>query len=50
MDQQTQYDLWKAGKKRKALEKKVRSLAAANSSFAHTREPQDAQVRQDELK
>lgn len=28
MNQQTQYDLWKAGKKRKALEKKVRNLAA----------------------
>jgi antitoxin HigA-1 len=28
MNQQTQYDLWKASKKRKALEKKVRSLAA----------------------
>jgi addiction module HigA family antidote len=28
MAQQTQYDLWKAGKKRKALEKKVKSLAA----------------------
>jgi hypothetical protein len=28
LNQQTQYDLWKAGKKRKALEKKVRSLAA----------------------
>lgn len=29
MSQQTQYDLWKASKKRKALEKKVKSLAAA---------------------
>ena len=28
MNQQTQYDLWKAGKKRKALEKKIRNLAA----------------------
>ena len=28
MAQQAQYDLWKAGKKRKALEKKVKSLAA----------------------
>ena len=28
MNQQTQYDLWKIGKKRKALEKKVRNLAA----------------------
>ncbi len=28
MKQQTQYDLWKARKKRKALEKKVKSLAA----------------------
>jgi addiction module HigA family antidote len=28
MNQQTQYDLWRAGKKRKALEKKVRHLAA----------------------
>ena len=28
MNQQIQYDLWKAGKKRKALEKKVRNLAA----------------------
>jgi addiction module HigA family antidote len=28
MAQQAQYDLWKASKKRKALEKKVKSLAA----------------------
>lgn len=28
MNQQTQYDLWKVGKKRKALEKKIRTLAA----------------------
>jgi addiction module HigA family antidote len=28
MNQQTQYDLWRVGKKRKALEKKVRNLAA----------------------
>ena len=28
MAQQAQYDLWKAGKKRKALEKKVKTLAA----------------------
>ena len=28
MNQQTQYDLWKIGKKRKALEKKIRNLAA----------------------
>lgn len=28
MAQQAQYDLWKANKKRKALEKKVKSLAA----------------------
>jgi antitoxin HigA-1 len=28
MNQQTQYDLWNASKKRKALEKKVRNLAA----------------------
>ena len=28
LNQQTQYDLWKAGKKRKALEKTVRNLAA----------------------
>ena len=28
MAQQVQYDLWKANKKRKALEKKVKSLAA----------------------
>ena len=28
MNQQTQYDLWKVGKKRKALEKKIRNLAA----------------------
>ena len=28
LNQQMQYDLWKAGKKRKALEKKVRNLAA----------------------
>ena len=29
MNQQAQYDLWKAGKKRKVLEKKVKALAAA---------------------
>jgi addiction module HigA family antidote len=28
MNQQTQYDLWRAGRKRKALEKKVKNLAA----------------------
>lgn len=28
LNQQTQYDLWKVGKRRKALEKQVRSLAA----------------------
>jgi addiction module HigA family antidote len=28
MNQQTQYDLWKVGKKRKALEKKIKNLAA----------------------
>jgi len=28
MNQQTQYDLWRVGKKRKALEKNVRHLAA----------------------
>ncbi len=28
LNQQTQYDLWKAGKKQKALEKKIRNLAA----------------------
>ena len=28
MAQQAQYDLWKASKKRKALEKKVKNLAA----------------------
>ena len=28
LNQQTQYDLWKVGKKRKTLEKKVRNLAA----------------------
>ena len=28
LNQQTQYDLWKAGKKRRALEKKIRTLAA----------------------
>lgn len=28
MNQQSQYDLWKASKKRKALEKKVKNLAA----------------------
>lgn len=28
MAQQAQYDLWKASKKRKALEKKIKSLAA----------------------
>lgn len=28
LTQQAQYDLWRAGKKRKALEKKVKSLAA----------------------
>ena len=28
LNQQMQYDLWKAGKKRKALERKVRNLAA----------------------
>ena len=29
MSQQAQYDLWKVGKKRKALQKKIRNLAAA---------------------
>ncbi|HVN83765.1 MAG TPA: HigA family addiction module antitoxin [Candidatus Binatia bacterium] len=29
MNQQAQYDLWKASKRRKALEKKVKALAAA---------------------
>ncbi len=29
MNQQAQHDLWKAGKKRRALERKVKSLAAA---------------------
>ena len=29
MNQQTQYDLWKVSKRRKALEKKVEALAAA---------------------
>jgi addiction module HigA family antidote len=29
MNQQTQHDLWKASKRRKALEKKVKALAAA---------------------
>ena len=29
LNQQTQYDLWKAGKRRKVLEKKVKPLAAA---------------------
>jgi antitoxin HigA-1 len=28
MNQQTQYDLWKVGKKRKVLEKKIKNLAA----------------------
>jgi len=28
MNQQTQYDLWKVGRKRRALEKKIRHLAA----------------------
>jgi len=28
MAQQTQYDLWRAGKKRKALERRVRTIAA----------------------
>ncbi len=28
MNQQAQYDLWKASKKRKALERKIRNLAA----------------------
>ena len=33
MNQQTQYDLWRASKKRKALEKKVKSLAAAQKEL-----------------
>jgi plasmid maintenance system antidote protein VapI len=36
MAQQAQYDLWKANKKRKALEKKVKSLALLDAS-AHGR-------------